>query len=363
MGHHVLLAGCGRYLQGEGVLSSIGSELISMERKRPFVIGGVTAMEKSFYLIKKSLETENIAFGHHLFRGHCTDGAVAGLCGEARVFGCDCILGVGGGTALDTAKAVAVKLELPVVCVPTCASTCAAATALSVMYSDEGKQIRIDFFPRAVDAVLADTSVLATAPPRLLAAGIADSFAKLCEYSSPNASLSYGEKDIGLYSGYVLSGAVNEALLSVGAGAYRDALAGRTTRELADCVFAIIALVGVVSGLGGYGGRGGARFAIAHALNEVMRIDFPETAENWLHGELVGLGVLAQLEADGYQDDYIQKCRALFREIHIPVSFRDLGFPDEKDAAGRLVSRVLERTSLEGAQRQRGEHALESLFA
>lgn len=362
MGHHTLLAGCGRYLQGEGILSSLGSELISMHLKRPFIIGGVTAMEKSFCPMKSSLETENIAYVRRLFHGHCTDRAVAGLCGEARALGCDCILGVGGGTVLDTAKAVAVKLDVPILCIPTCASTCAAATALSVMYSDEGKQIRIDFFNREVDVVVADTSVLAAAPPRLLAAGIADSFAKLCEYSSPKVSLAYGEKSIGLYSGYVLSGAVNEALLSAGAKAYRDALAGRATKELEDCIFVIISLVGVVSGLGGYGGRGGARFAIAHAVNEVMRIDFPETAESWLHGELVGLGVLAQLQADGYPDDYIQKCRSLLREIRVPVSFRELGFPGGKEAAGRLVSRVLECTSLEGAQRQDGEQALQSLF-
>lgn len=362
MEHHVLLAACGRYIQGEGILSLIADELTSMEKKQPFIIGGITAMEKSFCQIRKSLEVKNITYDYHFLRGHCTDSAVAKLCAEAQAFKCDCILGVGGGTVLDTAKAVAAKLELPVVCIPTCASTCAATTALSVMYSDEGKQIRIDFFPRAVDVVLADTSILTAAPTRLLAAGIADSLAKLCEYSSPKASLSYGEKDIGLYSGYVLSNAVNEILLSSSAKAFRDAAAGDITKEIDDCIFAIIALVGVVSGLGGYGGRGGARFAIAHALNEVTRIEFPQIAKNWLHGELVGLGVLAQLEADGYPDDYIQRFRTLFIRLHLPVTFGNIGFPRENGSANHLISRILQCTSLEGPFRQRGEHALEKLF-
>ncbi|WP_313640596.1 iron-containing alcohol dehydrogenase [Paenibacillus sp.] len=48
------------------------------------------------------------------------------------------ILGIGGGKTLDTAKAVSYMADLPVVIVPTVASTDVPCSALSVLYTDEG---------------------------------------------------------------------------------------------------------------------------------------------------------------------------------------------------------------------------------
>jgi glycerol dehydrogenase len=48
------------------------------------------------------------------------------------------IVGAGGGKVLDTARAVAADLELPVVNCPTVASSDAPCSALSVIYTEEG---------------------------------------------------------------------------------------------------------------------------------------------------------------------------------------------------------------------------------
>lgn len=73
-----------------------------------------------------------------LFSGHCSESDVAQLVAEA---GDDraVVIGVGGGALLDTAKAVARRLGLPVVAIPTIAATCAAWTPLSVWYNDAGR--------------------------------------------------------------------------------------------------------------------------------------------------------------------------------------------------------------------------------
>ena len=48
------------------------------------------------------------------------------------------IFGMGGGKALDTAKGAAERAGLPVFTFPTIAATCAATTALSVVYREDG---------------------------------------------------------------------------------------------------------------------------------------------------------------------------------------------------------------------------------
>ncbi len=70
---------------------------------------------------------------HILFRGHCSESDVQQLAAES---GDDrsVVIGVGGGALLDTAKALARRLGLPFVAVPTIAATCAALdTALRLV--------------------------------------------------------------------------------------------------------------------------------------------------------------------------------------------------------------------------------------
>ena len=50
----------------------------------------------------------------------------------------DVVLGLGGGKAIDSAKAIADEANLPVVILPTLASTDAPTSALSVIYTDDG---------------------------------------------------------------------------------------------------------------------------------------------------------------------------------------------------------------------------------
>src|SRR5699024_6461691 len=87
----------------------------------------------------------------------------------------------GGGKTLDTAKAVSDDVNGYTVVVPTTASTDAPTSALSVVYSDDGIFEGYRFYNNNSDLLVADTMMVAGAPPRILAAGNADALATWVE--------------------------------------------------------------------------------------------------------------------------------------------------------------------------------------
>jgi uncharacterized oxidoreductase len=115
-----------------------------------------------------------------LFKGHCSESDVSEL---ARASGDDrsVVIGVGGGALLDTAKALARRLGLPVVAIPTIAATCAAWTPLSVWYNDAGQALQFEIFDDANFLVLVEPHIILNAPAEYLLAGIGDTLAKWYE--------------------------------------------------------------------------------------------------------------------------------------------------------------------------------------
>ncbi len=73
---------------------------------------------------------------------------------------------------LDTAKALAHFMGVPVAIAPTIASTDAPCSALSA-YTDEGEFDRYLLLPNNPNMVIVDTKIVAGAPARLLAAVLA----------------------------------------------------------------------------------------------------------------------------------------------------------------------------------------------
>ena len=86
---------------------------------------------------------------------------------EHNYIGYDCIIGVGGGRAIDTGKYLAHKLGIPFISVPTTASNDGIASPIVSIKQPS-------FMADAPIAIIADTEIIKKSPKRLLSAGMGD---------------------------------------------------------------------------------------------------------------------------------------------------------------------------------------------
>lgn len=347
-----MLSGAGSYLQGENILPQLGAELRRRQFRHAFLIAG----ERAWTVTREGLETglrENgISFRMKRFSGFCTEEEACAFSAAVREAACDCLVGIGGGKALDLTKEVGAQLGLPVFTVPTCAATCAAFAPLSVLYDSEGRMVRNHHHPDEVQGVIVDTAVLAAAPPRYLASGMADAMAKSCEYSFLRSELRYGDLELSKYLGYRLALVSDEVLQRIGRQALEDNRNAQVTDAFEDAVFCTIAATGIISGMGGFVRPGGSRFAVAHSFNEILRGTYVDTRA-WLHGELVGVGILAQHYTNGSPWEQIRRIERFYRDLSLPVCLSDLGLTLDDQAFSVFTEEIVHQSKVPAAQADR----------
>ncbi|MGR0182591.1 iron-containing alcohol dehydrogenase [Klebsiella pneumoniae] len=125
-------------LRGAGAVSRIG-EVCGLLGSRALIIGGHSGLAAVEAHIRYQLAASSVTVvGREWFGGVCSESHIHRLAQVVQATGADLVIGVGGGKALDTSKAVGVETRVPVVTVPTIAATCAAVTPLTVRYHDDG---------------------------------------------------------------------------------------------------------------------------------------------------------------------------------------------------------------------------------
>lgn len=173
--------------RGEGILADQGKAIARLGR-RPLVVGGRQALTQIEPLLR-GLHSLGLTVEAAVYGEDCSESALARLGSLAQDHRADLIVGMGGGKALDTAKLLAHHQGCPVVTIPTSGATCAAWTALSNVYSDQGA-FRYDVaLPRCPDLLILDYDLVKTAPRSTLVAGIGDGLAKWYEASVDRKSV------------------------------------------------------------------------------------------------------------------------------------------------------------------------------
>ncbi len=281
--------GCGRYIQGKGYIEKCGTEVLRLGTS-PLIIGGKTALSLTGEKIEKSLSEAGITkYEFITHKSSCNDEDAQKYAETAKEKGYDVIIGSGGGVIMDLAKLCGHLASLPVINIPTSSATCAAYTPLSVRYTPEGRTVGTKHFDHEINCVIADTEIICTQPSRLLLSGVFDALAKFIEikhrYKEGQTSF-----DMGLDYAYVLSKRSFDVLYNTTEKCLADIEKGDISFDVENLIFTTIAATGVISGIA----RGSNQTALGHKFYERVRYLFPSETKPYLHGEVVGVGLLMQ---------------------------------------------------------------------
>ncbi|NLA59008.1 MAG: iron-containing alcohol dehydrogenase family protein, partial [Firmicutes bacterium] len=274
------------YQRGRGTINLVGEAAASLGQ-RVLVAGGKTALSVTSEKLMASLKAAGLEVAAvEWYGGQCSWKNIHSLSTKAKEIKAQCIIGVGGGRALDTIKAAAFASGLPVITVPTIAATCAAWTPLSAIYDDDGEYLEFSRKAALPHGVIVDTEIIARAPVRYLVSGLGDTLAKWYELA---ASTRGRKLDVPVEAALRLGKLCKDTIIAEGPGAYEAVNRGQVSDSLDQVVDAVIAIAGCVSGLGGDQARTAAAHAIYSGLTAM------EAVHHMVHGEIVGFGILAQL--------------------------------------------------------------------
>ena len=325
-----VLIAASTYVQGQGEFVNIAEYLAPLGKKALLVISKPDS-ERFESLIGQARKNSHVEMIGLNFRGECSKSEIKRLAQGSTEQGCDIVVGIGGGKALDTAKCVAHELQRPCVVVPTIASTDAPCSSLSVIYTDEGEFEEYIHFKKNPDLVLVDTGIIAMAPTRYLVAGMGDALstyfeARACERSfAKNIPGGHSTK-----AALALAKLCYETLLEDALKAKAASDANVVTQALENIVEANILLSGL-----GFESSG---LAAAHAIHNGLTV--MEEAHRSFHGEKVAFGVLVQLVLENASQQEFQKVQGFCRSVGLPTCLRDLGVEKIDHEKLRVVAKA-----------------------
>ncbi|HSK68072.1 MAG TPA: iron-containing alcohol dehydrogenase, partial [Candidatus Limnocylindria bacterium] len=283
---------------------------------RFLLYGGERALGAGLGALEAALYGKGFALIALTHRGECTRAQAHELAEEAGRLGVRAILGMGGGRAIDVAKAAAHFAGLPCVTFPTIPATCAAVTALSVMHDpgqDPGDAML--FLPGPPLHAFLDTGICAASPAMYLRAGIGDSVAKQAESSwkAGCGDLTYADR-----LGLAVARTGYDTLLEAGPQAMRDAEQGLDTDAYRLACQCCVLGTGLVSLLVREALNGGVAHSLYYALMGLPALD------KYLHGEIVAWGSVPQLLLAGEREEAL-RLAGFLDTIGIPSTLGAMG--------------------------------------
>lgn len=307
--------------------------------KRIFLIGGKLAMQAGKEKLESQIKGSELSIvREEVFGEECTYARMDELAEEAKASEADMIFGMGGGKALDTAKGTAEKAGLPVFTFPTIAATCAATTALSVVYREDGNFDSFYFFEKPARHSFIDTQIIAEAPEKYLRAGMGDTLGKYfeCHFAARGDRLEHSSA-----LGREISNMCYFPLLEYAEAALEECRHKKAGKALEQAVLANIVSTGLVSllVLDQY------NCAVAHSVyyGLVLLDGFEE--EN-LHGDVVAYGVLVQLLVDG-EEEKAKEMKTFLKNLKIRTTLKEMGASVKRETLREVLHEIVTGPDME----------------
>lgn len=318
-----------KYIQGSGEMNKLGAYCQQIGAKGAYAIVDPYILSNYGSAIARSFEEASTPLMQLEFKGECSLKLVKEIVAGLHPDSVDLIVGIGGGKTLDTAKAVSHFAKLPVVIVPTVASTDAPCSALSVLYTEEGVLDRYLELQRSPDIVIADVAVIAKAPPRLLAAGMGDALStyyesRACRKSGAITNAG-GTTSI---AAFALARSCLDTLLAEGTQALSDVRQGIASEAVSRIVEANIYLSGIGFESGG--------LAAAHGIHNGLTV--LEECRHMLHGEKVAFATLVQLMLEKAPENEVNEVLVFCRKVGLPLTLAELGLGEADPAKLRIAA-------------------------
>ncbi|MGQ9718552.1 MAG: NAD(P)-dependent glycerol-1-phosphate dehydrogenase [Nitrososphaerales archaeon] len=299
-----------RILVGYDVIQELGSFLKDLGLgQKVLIISGANVKDLVGKIVGESLSSFGLSCLWHPINSATID-HVKRAVDVAKSQQVNAIIGLGGGKSVDVAKLSSYYASLPLISVPTSASHDGIASPFA---SIKGLEKPFSMVAKPPIGILADITLIANAPKRLLASGCGDLIAKITAVKDWELARDEKGEYFGKYAGSL-------ALLSANLVIEESEEIGRGGKDgVRDVVEALIS-AGVAAGIAGSSRPcSGSEHLFSHALDILA----PNTG---LHGERCGIGTIIMAKLHGLP---WEKIAFSLKNVHAPTTARELGInPD-----------------------------------
>lgn len=307
-----------KYVQGKGALLQFYKETADLGSSFLFICSN-SGYKLCKNKIEKSFEGTDCKLHFEIFGGISSNGEIDKMRQIIRNENIDVVVGVGGGSAIDTAKATAHYEKRPVAIIPTVCATDAPCTGLSVIYNNDGTFDTYIFYPKNPEAVIVDSEIIANAPAKFLIAGMGDALGTYFEARACVRTDAPSLENGGItLSAMALCELCYKTLLKCG---YQAKLACEQ-HLVTPALDAIIEANTYLSGVGADNGG----LAVAHSVyNGFTALS---ECEATMHGSLVAYGTIAQLLLENAPKEEIKEVMDFCVSVGLPVTLKEVGVTD-----------------------------------